>query len=138
MLEQSCPCGRLNKSTKPFAFTACCGRYLNNFEATPAPDAESLMRSRYSAYAIQRVDYLLATWHTRTRPVDIPLDDATKWLGLEVRRCSSINSENAQVEFIARYRTAGLGARIHEVSRFVREAGRWTYLDGDFINRDLK
>ena len=89
------------------------------------------MRSRYSAFALHRADYLIKTWHASIRPADVPLDDATKWLGLEVRRQSSIDADHAQVEFVARYRTAGRGAHIHEVSRFVREAGRWYYVDGD-------
>ena len=89
------------------------------------------MRSRYSAFVLRRAGYLLETWHSDTRPADVPVDAATKWLGLEVRRHISVDADHAQVEFVARYRTAGRGARIHEVSRFVREAGRWYYIDGD-------
>jgi SEC-C motif domain protein len=129
--DQVCPCGRLGGSKKLLAFADCCGTYLNDFESTPAPDAEGLMRSRYSAFVLNRTDYLLATWHTSTRPADVSPDDATKWLGLEVRRHTVIDADHAQVEFIARYRTAGRGARIHELSRFVREDGRWYYLDAD-------
>ena len=129
--EQACPCGRLSASKKPLVFAACCARYLNDFENTPAPDAESLMRSRYSAFVLNRSDYLKATWHASTRPAEVSPDDATKWLGLEVRRHTVTDADHAEVEFVARYRTAGRGARIHEVSRFVREAGRWYYLDGD-------
>jgi SEC-C motif domain protein len=131
MPEQTCPCGKLNASKKPLAFTACCARYLNDFDNTPAPDAQSLMRSRYSAFVLNRSDYLLATWHASTRPADLSPDDAAKWLGLEVRRHTALDADHAQVEFVARYRTAGRGARIHELSRFVLEAGRWYYLDGD-------
>lgn len=89
------------------------------------------MRSRYSAFVLKRADYLLATWHASTRPADVALDDATKWLGLEVRRHIVIDADHAQVEFVARYRILGRGTRIHELSRFVLEAGRWYYLDGD-------
>ena len=131
MPEQACPCGKLSASKKPLSFAACCARYLNNFDNTPAPDAQSLMRSRYSAFVLKRADYLLATWHASTRPADVSPDDATKWLGLDVRRHAVIDADHAQVEFVARYRTAGRGARIHELSRFVLEAGRWYYLDGD-------
>uniref|UniRef100_UPI00286B9F96 YchJ family metal-binding protein n=1 Tax=Polaromonas sp. TaxID=1869339 RepID=UPI00286B9F96 len=56
---QTCPCGRLGALKKPLAFPACCGRYLDDFAGTPAPDAESLMRSRYSAFVLGRSDYLL-------------------------------------------------------------------------------
>ena len=131
LAEQTCPCGKLNAAKKPLTFAACCGRYLNHFENTLAPDAESLMRSRYSAFVLARSDYLKATWHASTRPADLSQDEGTKWLGLEVRRHTVIDADHAQVEFVARYRTAGRGARIHELSRFVREAGRWYYVDGD-------
>ena len=133
MPEQTCPCGRLNAAKGPLTFTACCAGYLNDFENTAAPDVESLMRSRYSAFVQGRSDYLTATWHASTRPTEVAQDDGTKWLGLEVRRQVVIDSDHAQVEFVARYRTACRGARIHELSRFVREVGRWYYVDGDLI-----
>ena len=129
--DQTCPCGKLTASKKPLAFSACCARYLNDFDNTPAPDAESLMRSRYSAFVLDRNDYLQATWHASTRPAEVSLGVGTQWLGLDVRRHTVTDADHAQVEFVARYRTAGRGARIHELSRFVREAGRWYYLDGD-------
>ena len=117
----------------PLLLADCCGRYINDFANTPAPDAQSLMRSRYSAFVMERSDYLLATWHTRTRPPAVEPDVGTRWLGLQVRSYSAIDANHAQVEFVAQYRLAGRGARIHERSRFVREAGRWYYLDGDLL-----
>ena len=90
------------------------------------------MRSRYSAYVGQLADYLLATWHPTTRPSELYLAaDGTKWLGLEVKRQQVIDAHHATVEFVARYRIAGRGHRLHELSRFVREDGRWYYVDGD-------
>ena len=130
---QACPCRRLSTLKKPLAFAACCARYLNDFENTPAPDAESLMRSRYCAFVLNRFDYLKATWHADTRPTDVGQGDGTKWLGLEVRRHVLMDADHAQVEFVARCRMAGRGARIHELSRFVRELGRWYYVDGDLL-----
>ena len=129
----ACPCGRMASSGKPLAFTACCGRYLDDFEAKPAPDAESLMRSRYSAFALSRDDYLRATWHVGKRPHDVAPDAGARWLGLEVRRVADFDADHAEVEFVARYRVGGRAVRIHERSRFVREAGRWYYLDGDLL-----
>jgi SEC-C motif domain protein len=125
-----CPCGRV-VGKKPLAFAACCARYLDHFNATPAPDAESLMRSRYSAFVLGRTDYLAATWHPSTRPADVAADAGTRWLGLEVREHRVIDADHAEVVFVARYRLAGRGVRIHERSRFVREDGRWRYVDGD-------
>lgn len=120
-----CPCG----SGKPYA--ACCARYVEGGEAVPT--AEALMRSRYCAYTLRREDYLLATWHASTRPTSLGLADEvpTKWLGLDVKRHEQQDGEHASVEFVARYKVNGRAHRLHEVSRFVREQGRWFYVDGE-------
>ena len=92
------------------------------------------MRSRYTAFVLGREAYLLATWHSSTRPATARHDPATKWLGLEVRVHRQVDEAHAEVEFVARYRIAGHAAvRLHERSRFVREAGRWYYVDGDVL-----
>jgi len=121
----SCPCG----SNKTFA--DCCGRYLEG--SAPAPTAEVLMRSRYTAYTLLREDYLLATWHSSTRPAALGLaqEAHSKWLGLEVKRHELHDTDRASVEFVARYKINGRAHRLHETSRFVRESGRWFYVDGD-------
>ena len=119
-----CPCGSSD-------YTACCGIYHNGI---PAPDAETLMRSRYSAYVLKLQAYLLATWYPGTRPAALDLAaDHTKWLGLAVKRHLPESAGRATVEFVALYKTGGRAARLHEVSRFVREDGRWFYVDGEFI-----
>lgn len=91
------------------------------------------MRSRYSAYVLGLEDYLLATWHPSTRPdqLDLAAAPAPRWLGLEVKGHQPIDATHAQVEFVARYRVAGRGHRLHETSRFVLEDGRWFYIDGE-------
>lgn len=129
MAEPACPCGQTDPRGRALAFGACCGRYLDH--DTPAPDAQSLMRSRYSAFVIGRVDYLNSSWHASTRPADLSLEPGVKWLGLEVRSHRLIDADHAEVEFVARSRVAGRGQRLHETSRFVREVGRWFYVDGD-------
>ena len=121
-----CPCG----SALPYA--ACCGRWHAGALRLQAPSAEALMRSRYSAYVLGLGDYLRDTWHPRTRPAEAPvLDPAVRWLGLEVRRHDVLDADHALVEFVARSKVGGRATRLHETSRFVREGGRWTYLDGD-------
>lgn len=124
-----CPCGRLNDRGQPLPLDGCCGRYLNH--DTPAPDAESLMRSRYSAFVLERVPYLLATWHPTTRPTELTLEPGVKWLGLDVRDHQAVDADHAEVAFVARSRVGGRGQRLQERSRFVREGGRWYYMDGD-------
>lgn len=94
------------------------------------------MRSRYSAYVLKREDYLLATWHPSTRPAHLKLaaqQPAPSWLGLSVKRHED-GAIEAEVEFIARLRYGGGRAqRLHEVSRFLRDDGRWYYLDGEIL-----
>jgi SEC-C motif-containing protein len=129
-VKGACPCGR------PASYESCCGRYIADLENTPAPDAESLMRSRYCAYVLGNTDYLFATWEAAHRPADFTPDAHAKWLGLEVRSRSAIDPTHAEVEFVARYRpSAGSGqaVRLHERSRFVHENGRWFYVDGDML-----
>lgn len=131
---QACPCGRLGPGKKPLTLAQCCGRYVGHFDDTPAPDAESLMRSRYTAHALCDARYLVDTWYIATRPsadLELELEPGTKWLALEVRDHRVIDADHAEVEFVARYRVAGRGVRLHERSRFVREGGRWYYVDGD-------
>ena len=112
-------------------FARCCGRFLADAGQVPA-DAESLMRSRYCAFVLEDRDYLLASWHPSTRPAQLAFEPGTKWLGLEVREHRVIDADHAEVEFVARHRAAGGRAvRLHERSRFVREEGRWYYVDGD-------
>ena len=123
-----CPCGRADARGKPLPFVACCGVHLAGIRA--APDAESLMRSRYTAFVLEDADYLLATWHDSTRPPSLDFEPGLKWLGLEVREHEPRDATHAEVEFIARSRLAGRGQRLHERSRFVCEDGRWFYIDG--------
>jgi SEC-C motif-containing protein len=128
---QHCPCGRVDAKQRAVSYADCCGRFVDHFSDSPAPDAEHLMRSRYSAFVSERADYLLATWHSSTRPETLDFDANSKWLGLEVREHKVTVAETAEVEFVARYRIDGRAVRLHERSRFVREDGRWFYVDGD-------
>jgi SEC-C motif-containing protein len=121
-----CPCGSQRR------YPDCCGRH---HAGEPAPDAQTLIRSRYCAYVLANRDYLLATWHATTRPptLDLSPQGAVHWLGLSIRRHQIIDADHAEVEFIARSRVGGGAAsRLHEISRFIREDGRWYYLDGSF------
>ena len=121
----SCPCGL------PAPYRDCCGRWHHGPLRLQAPDAQALMRSRYSAYVLDEIDYLLQTWHPATRPAALaPNEPGTKWLGLEVRRHDRQDAQHETVEFVARVRLHGRASRLHEVSRFVREDGRWLYVEG--------
>jgi SEC-C motif-containing protein len=136
----ACPCGGR-------AFADCCAPFLAGAQL-PA-SAEALMRSRYTAYTLRDEAYLRATWHPDTRPAPrlFDADEGLTWLGLEVKsdlrlrkrkqahadaEKSDAGAESATVEFVARYKVGGRAHRLHEVSRFVREQGRWLYVDGSF------
>lgn len=122
-----CPCGSGKQ------YTGCCGRYLDQGES--AASAEPLMRSRYTAYTLNREDYLLATWYHSTRPAALGLENQPRnqWLGLTVKRHEQSAPDHAIVEFIARYKINGRAHRLHEISRFVRQGGSWFYVDGDIL-----
>jgi SEC-C motif-containing protein len=121
-----CPCGSL------LTCNACCGRWHAGPQHLQAPDAAALMRSRYAAYVLELPDYLLATWHPRTRPAEaFMFEPGLRWLGLEVKRHTPTGPDSAEVEFVARSKLGGRAHRLHETSRFVREDGRWFYVDGD-------
>ena len=129
--KQSCPCGRQNAKGQSLAYADCCGRYIDHWDQQAAPDAQALMRSRYTAFVRENAEYLQATWHLSERPAELDFDPDCKWLGLDVKQFQSTGADAAQVEFVARYRVAGRAVRLHERSRFVREDGRWYYVDGE-------
>jgi SEC-C motif domain protein len=122
--DENCPCGSGRK------YAACCGRFHTG-EA--APDAESLMRSRYSAYVLGLENYLKATWHPDTCPAKLELDaiPCPQWLGLTVKSHVLLDNSSATVEFVARYKLNGRAFRLHEASRFERVGGHWLYVDGE-------
>ena len=124
MSDVACPCGSGR------ALSACCGRY---HAGEPAPDAVSLMRSRYSAFVLGLEDYLLATWHPATRPAVLELDATPRphWLGLAVKAHTPQDETHATVEFVARYKLNGRAFKLHETSRFEKVDGRWLYVDGE-------
>jgi SEC-C motif-containing protein len=124
-----CPCG------SGLELAACCGLWHSGLQSGSfAPTPEALMRARYSAYVLGLIEYLLATWHPSTSPGELELQPV-KWLGLDVRH-SDQTGDAGVVEFVARCRVNGRAERMHEISRFVREDGRWLYIDGQVTPAD--
>ncbi len=124
--EPACECGSRR------AYATCCGPL---HAGVPAADAEALMRSRYCAYVRRLEAYLLATWDANHRPAVLDLEaDETRWLGLKIHRHERTGETAAIVEFVARFGLGGGRAqRLHEISRFRREEGRWFYVDGEVL-----
>ena len=119
----ACPCG------SGAAFPACCRPYLRG--DAEAPTAEALMRSRYTAFVRGDAGYLLRTWHPRTRPATLDVED-TAWRGLEVIDAVDGGSDHTTgtVTFAAHYATGVISiGTMRETSAFVREDGRWLYVE---------
>ncbi len=121
-----CPCG--SQQSLP----ACCELII--LKKKQAQTAEQLMRSRYTAYVIGAIDYLVDTTHISTRKnykrKDIEnWSKSTKWLGLEI-----VNTSDTTVEFKAKFEGENNTIETHhEKSTFVFEDGKWYYVDGVFI-----
>jgi SEC-C motif domain protein len=114
-----------------FLYDYCCGAVLSGRKN--AATAEDLMRSRYSAYVLGDASYLMRTWHSSTRPVDMDPATFPNWCGLEIIRTEKgrADDEEGVVEFKARAISRKKMIELHEVSRFVKEAGQWLYVAGD-------
>ena len=123
-MSHTCPCG------SGIALADCCGKW---HQGQPAPSAERLMRSRYSAYSLGLIDYLVAT----TLPAQQAALDrdsmrawslGSTWLGLEVEGSELIDT-HAFVTFTARWHDGDGEHRHRERSAFVQQAGRWYFID---------
>ncbi|MGV8849382.1 MAG: YchJ family protein [Propionibacteriaceae bacterium] len=121
--QRMCPCGG-------GTYDNCCEPF--HAGPTEAPTAEALMRSRYSAFALGLDDYLWRTWHPRTRPEQVTLDD-TAWTGLEILDVvdGTERDQSGIVEFVAHYGFGSRAGRMRERSRFGRRGRRWMYVDGE-------
>lgn len=111
-----CPC------CSGLEYAQCCGPVHN---AQNAQNPQQLMRSRFAAYALKKWDYLLATWHSSTRPAQLSDDDACTWLKLVIH-----HSDASSVEFSAYFKEGSVYGVLHEASEFAEENGQWTYLQG--------
>jgi len=125
-ITQNCPCGNA------VPYHNCCGIYIENQEQPPTP--ELLMRSRYTAFVLEKEEYILQTWHARTRPKELNFaDNPVVWLGLAVDPATppDMNATEGVVSFTASYLENGQVCHLHETSNFLLEDGKWLYLKGD-------
>lgn len=120
----NCPC----QSGK--SYDLCCGRFISH--QASAENAQQLMRSRYTAYVLSKVDYLIETWHVDFCPQDLQLDEAIKWIKLDIVDYSSAGNQ-AVVEFEVQFLVDGRVDALHEKSQFVLERGSWLYTSGEMI-----
>ena len=113
-------------------FSECCQPFITKSALPNTP--EQLMRSRYSAFCTNQVDYLVDThWpvEPNSRYSIQNTIDTTHWLGLRVvaTQIDPENDRHGEVEFIAFYKENGIG-QLHERSRFKLKDNQWYYLDG--------
>lgn len=122
----NCPCG-LNVK-----YENCCGVFHNGIIS--APTAELLIRSRYSAFALDNESYLLETMSQK--PEKISIDSNIKWLGLSIvsKELGEKDDSTGTVEFIARFSLNGHENKLHEKSSFIKTNGRWLYVDGEILS----
>ncbi len=122
--RQACVCGSAKEAAD------CCLALINGSRV--AENAEQLMRSRYTAYALKNVQYVMDSWHVSTRPSEFILNDFPKWAGLKVLNVKPEKAGESYVEFVAAfYDESNNMGQMHERSRFLREEGRWFYVDGE-------
>lgn len=120
----SCPCGSGGD------FVHCCGPLL---DGTPAPTAEALMRSRYTAFVRGDISYIRATYAPEHRAKvgnDLP---RVGWIDLKINGTSGggADDQSGTVDFSARFSEDGAIRTHRECSNFRREDGRWVYVDGE-------
>ncbi|MFE2374154.1 YchJ family protein [Streptomyces sp. NPDC059398] len=123
--DAPCPCGL------PAPYGECCGRFHSGQSA--APTAEALMRSRFSAFAVEDAAYLLRSWHPGTRPPRVDFDAGQRWQRLEILAATGGTAfhTTGTVTFRAHCTVRGEPGELREHSRFERYEGAWVYVDGD-------
>ena len=129
-MKNPCPCQSSQE------YNTCCGQYHNGKQT--APTAEALMRSRYSAYALQLGRYLFKTWHKATRPSlqSLLQENDTQWLSLKIIMTEQGMSQDDTgiVAFIATYLQQNKIEQLSETSRFEKTQGKWVYVEEENVN----
>ena len=118
----SCPCG----SGKEYSH--CCGQYLEGKDCAPTPEA--LMRSRYTAFSKNRLDYIEKTMRKEAlEKFDGKIDSRIEWLKLDVLY-SEESGNTGTVMFVAKFKCNGQEHFMHETSTFEKIEGKWYYTKG--------
>jgi SEC-C motif domain protein len=128
-MQTICPCG------SGLSYTTCCDPIISG--RINATTAQELMRSRYTAFTMANVDYLIRSHSVKTRPIKQrkSTEKWTKsvvWMGLSILKTQAgeASDEIGYVEFKASFLENGIPQQIHEKSFFQRENGKWVYVSG--------
>lgn len=117
-----CPCG-----AAPL-YRDCCQPL---HRGVPASSPETLMRSRYSAFALGDADYLIQSWHPQTRPAAFTLEDGVRWRRLDIEAAPPTTGDTGAVRFKALSQKADQWYQLVELSQFIKVEGYWRYHQGD-------
>lgn len=120
-----CPC------LSGLPYSECCEPVLGDHRL--ALTAETLMRSRYTAFVVEHADHILKSWHPGSRPKHLDFDmHKVQWLGLEIHQTTEgqKGDDRGSVEFTSSYLENGKLCRLREKSLFIREGNLWYYLNG--------
>jgi SEC-C motif-containing protein len=124
-----CPCG------SGAAYIDCCQRFWATQQKPNT--AEQLMRSRYTAFVLQKAQYLVDTHHPDFRSQDELKSLKKSFKGMVWHDLEIIHTELGQVvdvtgvvEFKASFSCLGKHDVIHERSSFVKEQEQWFYTTG--------
>ena len=129
--DKNCPCGSKKK------IQYCCQKYIVG-KAKPQT-AEQLMRSRYTAFCLGEIDYLVETLHPDKRQANDRKELAktikqTTWLNLIIVNTAQgkKSDRTGTVEFVAAFQISE-PKQLHECSRFQKIENKWFYVDGDIL-----
>ena len=132
-MKTNCHCG------SSLSYKVCCGPY--HFGNLFPPTAEALMRSRYSAYVMDKPQYLYQTWHKETRPTLKSIRNSTpyNYLSLKIINTDLGRKQDdiGTVTFVASYNDGLSFQEYKEVSLFKRIGERWTYFKGDEVLKQM-
>lgn len=131
MAAEMCPCG------STLSYNRCCKPLIKG--VLQATTAESLMRSRYTAYVNAEIDYLYATTHPDYRKGydhegTRKWAESSEWLGLEIIASRGGEEDSlGEVEFIARFSEEGTETAHHELGKFRKLDGSWYFTEGKMV-----
>jgi SEC-C motif-containing protein len=129
-MSRPCPC------ESKLTYDRCCEPYVTGKQVPET--AAKLMRSRFTAYSLGRADYLAATTCAEER-AKLDIDELSKYC--RAVKCISLriletegggkDDETGIVLFHAKLMINGKRMLHREKSRFIREDGKWAYVDGE-------
>ena len=130
-MSQLCPC------TSKLTYEKCCEPFLTG-KALPE-SAEQLMRSRFTAYAMNKHLYLVETTAPERRATLTPdeLDGSycrsVKCISLKIlgKRAGGPTDDTGVVIFHAKIQIKGKATLYREKGTFRREEGRWLFVSGE-------